>query len=165
VCPTEIIAFEDRLKQFQDKDVEVIGVSTDSHFSHFAWLQTPRDKGGIEGVTHALVADHDTTISKNFDVLAGDYDFEIDENGNERMVFKGAPVAYRGLFLIDKEGVVRHQVVNDLPLGRNVDEALRMVSAWQHVEKFGEVCPADWDEGKEAINATHESVGAYLAKK
>lgn len=164
VCPTEIIAFQDKLKEFEDLNCQVIGVSVDSKYSHFAWINTPRKKGGIEGVTYPLVADLAKTISKAYDVLAGEFVYEYDENGSEIFAFKGAPQAYRGLFLIDKVGVVRHQVVNDFPLGRNIDEAIRMVKSLDYVETHGEVCPANWDEGKDAIKATQESVGDYLSK-
>lgn len=165
VCPTEIIAFEKARAEFEKRNVQLIGVSTDSANSHFAWLNTPQNKGGIEGVQYPLVADLDKTISMAYDVLAGDYDWEEDENGNLNLVFSGvAPIAYRGLFLIDKDGIVRHQLVNDFPLGRNIDEALRLVSALQYTEEHGEVCPADWEEGKEAIKPTLESTGEYLAK-
>jgi peroxiredoxin (alkyl hydroperoxide reductase subunit C) len=163
VCPTEIIAFQDKLKDFEALNTQVIGVSVDSEQSHWAWLNTPRDKGGIEGVTYPLVADLAKTISRAYGVLAGDYEYTIDDNDREVMTFKGAPVAYRGTFLIDKNGVVRHMVVNDLPLGRNIDDALRMVKSLQHVEKHGEVCPANWDEGKDAMKATREGVSNYLA--
>lgn len=163
VCPTEILAFQDKLAEFEARNVQVIGCSVDSHFSHYAWLQTPKNKGGINGVTFPLVSDLGKTIAKNYDVLAGDYDYEINEDGDEQLVFVGAPQAYRGLFLIDKEGVVRHQLVNDMPLGRNVDEAIRMVDALQHNEEKGEVCPANWEKGKDAMNATAEGVASYLA--
>jgi peroxiredoxin (alkyl hydroperoxide reductase subunit C) len=138
----------------------VVGCSTDTHFSHFAWLNTPRNQGGIEGVEYPLVADAAKTISTNYDVLAGHYEY----NEDGEMTFVGEPVAYRGLFLIDKEGVVRHQVVNDLPLGRSIDEALRIVDALQYFEEKGEVCPANWEEGKEGMQATKEGVSNYLAK-
>ncbi|QHL87287.1 redoxin domain-containing protein [Nibribacter ruber] len=160
VCPTEIIAFQDRMADFERKNVAVVGCSIDSHFSHWAWLNTPRDKGGIEGVAYPLVADTTKTIATNYDVLAGHYDY----NDEGEMTFVGEPVAYRGLFLIDKEGVVRHQVVNDMPLGRSIDEALRMIDALQYFEVKGEVCPANWEEGKEAMEATREGVSNYLAK-
>jgi peroxiredoxin (alkyl hydroperoxide reductase subunit C) len=163
VCPTEILAFQDKLAEFEARNVQVIGCSVDSHFSHYAWLQTPKNKGGINGVTFPLVADLGKTIAKNYDVLAGDYDYEINEDGEEQLVFVGAPQAYRGLFLIDRDGVVRHQLVNDMPLGRNVDEAIRMVDALQHNEEKGEVCPANWEKGKDAMNATAEGVASYLA--
>lgn len=160
VCPTEIIAFQDRMAEFDAKNVAVVGCSTDTHFSHFAWLSTPKDKGGIEGVNYPLVADASKTIATNYDVLAGEYHY----NEAGEMEFKGEPVAYRGLFLIDKEGIVRHQVVNDLPLGRSIDEALRMVTALQYFEEKGEVCPANWEEGKEAMSATREGVASYLSR-
>lgn len=160
VCPTEILAFQEKLAEFEKRDVAVVGCSTDSEESHWAWLNTPKDHGGIEGVTYPLVADLDKTISYNYGVLAGDYYQE--EDG--KLSFEGSPVAYRGLFLLDKEGVVRHELINDMPLGRNVDEAIRMVDALRHFENKGEVCPADWEEGKEAIKETHESVSRYLSK-
>ncbi|RNI31195.1 peroxiredoxin [Rufibacter latericius] len=158
VCPTEIIAFQDRLEEFTRKGVAVVGCSTDTHQSHWAWLNTPRERGGIEGVTYPLVADATKTISSNFDVLAGHYD----TNEEGELIFVGEPVAYRGLFLIDKQGVVRHQVVNDMPLGRSIDEALRMVDALQYFEEKGEVCPANWEEGQEGMQATREGVASYL---
>ncbi|WP_026463985.1 peroxiredoxin [Adhaeribacter aquaticus] len=159
VCPTEILAFQERLADFEKRNVAVVGVSIDSHFTHFAWLSTPKDKGGIQGVTFPLVADTSKTIATNFDVLAGEYSY----NEAGEMEFIGEPAAYRGLFLIDKDGIVRHQLVNDLPLGRNVDEALRMVDALQHFEEKGEVCPANWEQGKDAMQATREGVSNYLA--
>lgn len=138
VCPTEIIAFSDRAQDFEDLGVNIIGVSTDSHFSHLAWTSTPRNQGGIGKTAYPLVADFTKQISRDYDVLL--------DGG----------VALRGLFLIDKKGVVRHQVVNDLPLGRSVDEALRMVKALQFFEKNGEVCPANWQEGSRTIKADVE---------
>jgi peroxiredoxin (alkyl hydroperoxide reductase subunit C) len=159
VCPTEILAFQEKLAEFEKRNVAVVGCSTDTENSHWAWLQTPKDRGGIQGVTYPLVADVAKTISSNFGVLAGHYDYN--EEGD--MVFHGTPVAYRGTFLIDKAGVVRHCVINDLPLGRNIDEAIRMVDALQYVEKHGEVCPANWEEGKDAMKATNEGVASYLA--
>lgn len=163
VCPTEILAFQDKLAEFEKLNTAVVGCSTDSEETHWAWLNTPKDKGGIQGVTYPIVADLSKTIAKNFDVLAGDYDYEIDEHNEERMTFVGVPVAYRGTFIIDRAGIVRHQVVNDLPLGRNIDDTLRTLKALQHVEEKGEVCPANWDEGKDAMVATHEGVANYLA--
>ncbi|MDX2063483.1 MAG: peroxiredoxin [Bacteroidia bacterium] len=163
VCPTEILAFQDKLAEFEKLNAVVVGCSTDSEQSHWAWLNTPKNKGGIEGVTYPVVADHAKTIAKNYDVLAGDYDYEIDEHNEERMTFNGAPIAYRGTFIIDKAGIVRHQLINDLPLGRNIDETLRTLKALQYVEEKGEVCPANWDEGKDAMKATHEGVANYLA--
>lgn len=159
VCPTELLAFQEKLAEFEKRGVAVVACSVDSEFSHWAWLQTERNNGGIKGVTYPIVADLSKTISENYGVLAGEYDY--DEKGNS--IFEGAPVAYRGLFLIDKKGVVRHTVINDLPLGRNVDEALRMVDALQHFEEYGEVCPANWVEGKDAMEASQEGVSNYLS--
>ena len=130
---------------FEGLNTEVIGVSVDSQFSHLAWLNTPKAKGGIEGVKYTLVADLNKTIAADYDVL-------ID----------GAGIAYRGLFLIDKEGVVQHQVVNNLPLGRNVDEALRMVEALQFTEEHGEVCPANWNKGEKAMTADQAGLDNYF---
>jgi peroxiredoxin 2/4 len=161
VCPTEIIAFQNKLKEFESRNVAVVGCSVDSKYSHWAWLNTEQKQGGIKGVKFPLVSDLSKTISENFDVLAGELDY--DENG--LATFSGAAQAYRGLFLIDKNGVVRHQVVNDMPLGRNIDEALRMVDALQFFEENGEVCPADWHKGEDTMKETHESVSKYLAQR
>jgi peroxiredoxin (alkyl hydroperoxide reductase subunit C) len=161
VCPTEIIAFQDKMGEFDKRNVAVVGCSVDSEFSHWAWLNTELKNGGIKGVKYPLVSDLSKTISENYGVLAGEYDYDEKNNG----VFVGAPVAYRGLFLIDKEGIIRHQVINDLPLGRSVDETLRMVDALQHFEQYGEVCPANWHAGDEAMKATAEGVAEYLGKK
>ncbi len=145
VCPTEIIAFDKHLEEFEKRNCQVIGVSVDSEYSHWAWKNTPVDKGGIGNVRYPLVADIKKSISRDYGVLLDD------------------SVALRGLFLIDKEGVVRHQVVNDLGLGRSVSEALRVLEALQHLEKYGEVCPADWHEGEEAMKPTAEGVAEYLS--
>ncbi|WP_243347743.1 peroxiredoxin [Parabacteroides sp. FAFU027] len=160
VCPTEIIAFQEKLAEFEQLNTVVIGVSTDSEFSHWKWLQTEKKQGGIKGVKYPLVADASMNISRAYDVLAGEFDY--DEEGN--FVFVGNPQAYRGLFLIDKQGIVRHQVVNDMPLGRNIDEAIRMVEALQFFEQNGEVCPAGWQKGKEGLKATQEGIADYLSK-
>ena len=161
VCPTELLAFQDTLSEFEQKNVQLIGVSVDSEFSHWKWLQTPLNEGGIKGVTYPLVADIAKTIAENYDVLAGYYD----ANENGEATFVGAPVAYRGTFLIDKAGVVRHQVVNDLPLGRNIEDTLRMVEALQYFEENGEVCPANWKPGKKAMKATQEGVSQFLSER
>ena len=161
VCPTEILAFQDKIAEFEKRGVAVVGCSVDSEFSHMAWLNTELKNGGIKGVKYPLVADFSKTISENFGVLAGQYDY--DDEGNS--TFEGAPVAYRGTFLIDKEGIVRHAVINDLPLGRNIDEAIRMVDALKHVEEYGEVCPANWHEGEKAMEATADGVASYLSEK
>ncbi|MBU2553800.1 MAG: peroxiredoxin [Bacteroidetes bacterium] len=159
VCPTEIIAFQDKIEEFEKRNVAVVGCSVDSAFSHWAWLNTERNQGGIKGVKYPIVSDLSKTISENYDVLAGSY--EYNEDGEAE--FNGEPVAYRGLFLIDKQGVVRHQVVNDLPLGRSITEALRIVDAWQFHEEFGEVCPANWEPGQDALEATSEGIAKYLS--
>ena len=146
VCPSEIIAFDTALEKFRAKNAEVIGVSVDSHFTHLAWKNTPRDQGGIGDINYPLVADLDKNISREYGILSGE------------------SVALRGLFLIDKEGVVRHELVNDLGLGRSVDEAIRMLDALQFSEEHGEVCPANWHEGDEAMKPTADGVADYLAK-
>jgi peroxiredoxin (alkyl hydroperoxide reductase subunit C) len=161
VCPTEILAFQDKSKAFAERDVVIVGCSVDSENSHWKWLQTPKKEGGIQGVKFPLVADQSMTISENYDVLAGEYD--VNEEGMS--TFQGIPQSYRGLFLIDKEGVVRHQLVNDMPLGRSIDEVIRMVDALQFNEKYGEVCPADWHKGDEALKETQDSIASYLAKR
>ncbi|MCX6308487.1 MAG: peroxiredoxin [Bacteroidia bacterium] len=159
VCPTELLAFQEKAAEFASKNTVVVGVSTDSEFSHWKWLNTPTKQGGIEGVKYPLVADQSLQISKNYDVLAGE---EVwDEDGNESFV--GEPKAYRGLFLIDKAGIVQHQVVNNMPLGRSVDEVIRMLDALQFTEEFGEVCPANWKKGDKAMKPTQEGVSEYLS--
>ena len=160
VCPTELHGFQEALPQFEERNVQVIGCSTDTEFSHWAWTQTPKKRGGICGVTYPLVADTNKTISSAYDVLAGD--FEIDEEGD--IAVSGELVAYRGLFLIDKDGTVQHQVVNNMPIGRSISEAIRVVDALQHFEEHGEVCPLDWEKGKDAMKADHEGVSDYLSK-
>jgi peroxiredoxin (alkyl hydroperoxide reductase subunit C) len=162
VCPTEILAFQHKLSEFEQRNVAVIGCSVDSAHSHWAWLNTELNKGGIKGVTFPLVSDLSKTISENYDVLAGTYEYDEED---DRVEFDGEAVAYRGLFLIDKQGIVRHQVVNDLPLGRSVDEAIRMVDALQFYEENGEVCPADWHKGDKALKATQEGISEYLSSK
>ena len=147
VCPTELHAFEAKKAEFEAKNVQLIAVSTDTEQSHWGWLQLSKKEGGIQGVTYPIVADTNKVISHNFDVLAGTWGYDEDD----QLVAEGELVAYRGLFLIDCEGKVRHQLVNDMPLGRNVDEALRMVDALQHLEKHGEVCPANWKPGDKTI--------------
>ena len=159
VCPTELIAFQDRIKEFEEKNVAVVACSVDSQFSHWKWLQTEQNNGGIKGVKYPLVSDHAKTISENYDVLAGNYEYS--EDGD--VSFKGSPMSYRGLFLIDKAGVVRHQTINDMPLGRSVSETLRMVDALQFFEENGEVCPADWHKGDKGMKATQEGVADYLS--
>ncbi len=145
VCPTEIIAFDEQLDEFKSRGAEVIGVSVDSPYTHLAWRNTPRERGGIGRIGYPLVADLSKAVSRAYGVLL-----------NEE-------VALRGLFLIDRQGIVRHALVNDLPLGRSVDEALRVLEALQFHEQHGEVCPANWREGQPAMKATPEGVAEYLA--
>jgi peroxiredoxin 2/4 len=159
VCPTEIHAFQEKLAQFEQRDVAVVACSCDTEESHLAWLNLPKEQGGIQGVTYPIVADAAKTIAHNYGVLAGDWNY--DEEGY--LQFEGKPVAYRGSFLIDKEGLVRHATINDLPLGRNIDEMIRLIDALRHVETHGEVCPANWEEGKEAMHATRQGVASYLS--
>lgn len=146
VCPTEILAFNKAVPQFEESNCQLIGISIDSHFSHLAWKNTPLENGGIGNICYPLVSDLDKTISTNYQVLL--------DSG----------IALRGLFLIDRDGIVRHQVVNDLPLGRNVNEALRILHALQFTEKHGEVCPANWQLGEDAMKPTAEGVASYLKK-
>lgn len=146
VCPSEIIEFSKKVEEFKSRGAEVIGVSVDSQFSHWAWRNTAINDGGIGEVAYPLVADLNKTISRDYGVLLGD------------------GVALRGTFLIDKEGVIQHMVVNNLPLGRNIDEAVRMVDALQHVEAHGEVCPAGWNKGDTAMDPTAEGVAKYLSE-
>jgi peroxiredoxin (alkyl hydroperoxide reductase subunit C) len=160
VCPTEIIAFQEKIEEFEKRNVAVVGCSVDSKYSHWAWLNTERKDGGIKGVKFPLVSDLSKTIAENFDVLAGEYNY----NEDGEMEFDGQAQAYRGLFLIDKQGIVRHQVVNDMPLGRSVIEAIRMVDALQFFEENGEVCPADWHPGDDAMTENAASVADYLSK-
>ena len=159
VCPTEILAFQEMLPEFEKRNVEVVGVSTDTENSHLAWLFTPKKQGGIQGVTYPLVADVAKTIAANYGVLGGDWDY--DDNGE--LVFDGAPIAFRGTFLIDKEGIVRHEYINFFPLGRNIKDTLRIVDAWQFTQEHGEVCPANWEEGKDTMKETRDSVAEYLS--
>lgn len=145
VCPSEIIAFSNRLKEFESRGAKVIGVSVDSKFSHLAWKNTAINDGGIGQIQYPLVADLSKNISRDYDVLVND------------------EVAFRGTFLIDQDGVVRHQLVNDLPLGRNIDEAIRMVDALKFFQEHGEVCPAGWNKGQEGMKANKDGVAKYLA--
>jgi peroxiredoxin 2/4 len=161
VCPTELLAFQEHLDDFAKRDTAVVACSVDSEFSHWKWLQTPLSEGGIKGVTYPVVSDLSKTISENYDVLAGNYEY----NDNGELTFNGTPQSYRGLFLIDKKGVVRHQLVNDMPLGRNIEEAVRMVDALQFFEQNGEVCPANWKKGDKAMKPTQEGVSSYLSGK
>lgn len=146
VCPSEILAFNKKVSEFKERNCELIGVSIDSHFTHLAWKNTEINKGGIGSIDYPLVADLNKTIAREYGVLLND------------------SIALRGLFLIDKEGTVKHSTINDLPLGRNVDEAIRVLDALQFTEEHGEVCPANWKKGDEAMKPTNEGVATWLAK-
>ncbi|MBQ4875026.1 MAG: peroxiredoxin [Rickettsiaceae bacterium H1] len=146
VCPTEIIAFSNRIEQFNELNTELIGVSVDSHFTHYAWRKTLRENGGIGDINFPLVADLSKSISKNYGVL-------LDES-----------ISLRGTFIIDRDFIIRHQSVNDLPLGRNIDELIRLIKALQYTEKHGEVCPAGWTDEKQAMKPDSEGVASYLAE-
>lgn len=146
VCPTELHAFQEKLGAFHQRDTELVAVSVDSHYSHLAWLRTPKSKGGIEGIEYLIVSDLNKTISRDYDVL-----------------IEGKGVALRGLFLIDKNGIIRHQVINDLPLGRSVEEALRMVDALRFFEQKGEVCPANWRKGEKAMKADQKGLEEFFS--
>ena len=160
VCPSELHAFQAQLGEFEARGVKVVACSTDTEESHWGWLQVPKNKGGIEGVKYPIVADTSKTISEAFGVLAGEYEYDMEGN----LAATGPMIAYRGLFLIDKSGTVMHQLVNMFPLGRNVDEALRMVDALQFFEENGEVCPANWHKGDDGMKASFDGVADYLGK-
>ena len=159
VCPSELIAFDHRIEEFKSRGVEVIGCSTDSHFTHQAWRTTAINNGGIGEVKYPLVADLDHAICKAYDVEVGGTTAEDGSYSG------GKGIAYRGSFLIDQNGVVRHQVINDLPLGRNIDEMLRMIDALQFTEEHGEVCPAGWNKGDKGMTGSTEGVAEYLASE
>lgn len=154
VCPTEIHAFQEAAQKFADRNTMIIGASCDSAEVHFAWLNTPKDNGGIEGVRFPLLADTTRVLSGNLGILDLDYNDGVETGDN---------VTYRATYLIDENGRIFHESVNDMPLGRNVDEYLRLIDAYTHVQNHGEVCPANWEEGKEAMNATRDGVSNYLS--
>ena len=161
VCPTEILAFQEALGEFEKRNTVVIGASVDTAEVHFAWLNTPKDNGGIEGVTFPLLADTNRNLSSQLgilDVVSESYD---EETGN--VVIDGSYVTYRATYLIDEDGRIFHESVNDMPLGRNVAEYLRLIDAFTHVQEKGEVCPANWEEGKDAMEATRDGVASYLS--
>ncbi len=160
VCPTEIHSFQEALAQFQDKNTMVIGASCDTPEVHFAWLNTPRDNGGIEGVTYPLLADTNRNLANALGIL--DISAEKYDEDQDLYLLEGSNVTYRATYLIDEDGKIFHESVNDMPLGRNVKEYLRLVDAYTHVQQKGEVCPANWEEGKLAMEATREGVATYL---
>lgn len=160
VCPTELHAFQENLAEFEKRGCAVVACSTDTEQSHWGWLQMDKKFGGIKGITYPIVADTTKIISLNFGTLSGDYD--VDDAGN--LIATGPMIAFRGLFLIDKKGNIRHLLINDLPLGRNVDEAIRILDALQFNEENGEVCPANWSKGKDGLKANHDGIADYLSK-
>ena len=160
VCPSELHAFQQKLEEFEKRNCQIVGCSTDTAETHWGWLQLPKDKGGIKGITYPLIADGNKLISDAYDVLNGEYDY----NEEGELIASSNMIAYRGLFLIDKDGVIQHQLVNNLPLGRNVDEAIRILDALQFHEANGEVCPANWKPGADGMKDTHDGVADYLSK-
>ena len=161
VCPTELHAFEELKKEFEKRNTIIIGASVDTCEVHFAWLNTPKDQGGIEGVSYPILADTTRNLSNALGILEADH---IYNEELENYLIEGSNVTFRATFLIDENGKVFHESVNDMPLGRNVKEYLRLIDAYTHVQKFGEVCPANWEEGKEAMHADRKSTAEYLAK-
>ncbi|KGO87594.1 alkyl hydroperoxide reductase [Flavobacterium rivuli WB 3.3-2 = DSM 21788] len=161
VCPTELHAFQAALGEFEKRNTVVIGASCDTNEVHFAWLNTPKDKGGIEGVTYPILADTNRNLANILDILdieASGYNEDTDS-----VVLEGSNVTYRATYLVDEDGKVFHESINDMPLGRNVNEYLRLIDAYTHVQVKGEVCPANWEEGKEAMTADRSGVASYLA--
>ena len=158
VCPSELHAFQAALEEFEKRNCAVVACSTDTAESHHGWLRLSKNEGGIKGVTYPIVADVNKTIAHQFGVLAGDYYY--DEQG--LLQATGELIAYRGLFIIDKQGIVQHETVNNFPIGRSVDETLRVLDAIQYTEEHGEVCPANWKKGERAMKASFEGVAEYL---
>ena len=164
VCPTELLAFDKRLSEFESRGVQVLGCSVDSRWSHLAWKNTDVNKGGIGNVKYPLLQDLDKSIARNYDVLVGASEAYVETGDTAETTTVGGGVALRGSYLIDEEGVIRHAVLNDLPLGRNIDEMLRMIDALSHHQKHGEVCPAGWKDGDDAMAESPEGVSSYLTE-
>lgn len=163
VCPTEIIAFNHRLKDFEKRGVQVLGCSVDSHYSHWAWKNMDVNTGGIGDIQYPIIADIDKSIARSYDILVGSEEAYVETDSGELNTTVGGGVALRASFLIDEEGTIRHAVINDLPLGRNIDEMLRMVDALSFNQAHGEVCPAGWQEGEDGMKDTAEGVASYLS--
>jgi peroxiredoxin (alkyl hydroperoxide reductase subunit C) len=161
VCPTELHAFQEALAEFEARNTIVIGASCDTNEVHFAWLNTTKDNGGIEGVTYPILADTTRNLSNALGIL--DVQKAVYNEEYDSMMLEGSNVTYRATYLVDEDGKIFHESVNDMPLGRNVKEYLRLIDAYAHVQKFGEVCPANWEEGKDAMNATRDGVASYLS--
>ena len=161
VCPTELHAFQESLGEFEKRNTVIIGASCDSAEVHFAWLNTPKDSGGIEGITYSLIADSNRNLANTLGILDESNERVDDESGV--VLVDGDSVTYRATYLIDEEGLVFHEGVNHMPIGRNVNEYIRLIDAYSHVQEKGEVCPANWEEGKDAMNANREGVSSYLS--
>ena len=164
VCPTELLAFDKRLGEFESRNTQVLGCSVDSRWAHLAWKNTDINNGGIGQVKYPLLQDLDKSIARNYDVLVGATDAFVETEDSAETTTVGGGVALRGSYLIDEEGVIRHAVLNDLPLGRNIDEMLRMIDALSHHQKHGEVCPAGWKDGDSAMAESPEGVSNYLTE-
>ena len=164
VCPTELLAFDKRLGEFESRNTQVLGCSVDSRWAHLAWKNTDINNGGIGQVKYPLLQDLDKSIARNYDVLVGATDAFVETEDSAETTTVGGGVALRGSYLIDEDGVVRHAVLNDLPLGRNIDEMLRMIDALSHHQKHGEVCPAGWKDGDSAMAESPEGVSNYLTE-
>ncbi len=161
VCPTELHAFQEKLSEFESRNTMVIGASCDTNEVHFAWLSTPKEQGGIEGVNYPILADTNRNLSSVLDILdiqSSEFNEELDT-----IIYTGSNVTYRATYLIDEDGTVFHESVNHMPLGRNVNEFLRLIDAYSHVQNHGEVCPANWQTGDDAMNATRDGVSDYLS--
>ena len=161
VCPTELHAFQEALGEFEKRNTIVIGASCDTAEVHFAWLNTPKDNGGIEGVTYPILADSNRNLANQLGILDITNEKYDEETGS--IIVEGDNVTFRATYLLDEGGVVFHEGINDMPVGRNVNEFLRMIDAYSHVQKHGEVCPANWEEGKQAMNANRDGVAEYLS--
>ena len=161
VCPTELHAFQEALPEFEKRNTIVIGASCDTAEVHFAWLNTPKDNGGIEGVTYSLLADSNRNLANTLGILDETNERVDDETGV--VLVDGDSVPYRATYLIDEEGFVFHEGINHMPIGRNVSEFLRLIDAFSHVQEKGEVCPANWEDGKDAMHANREGVSSYLS--
>ena len=164
VCPTEIIAFDKKLAEFEKRNVQVLGCSVDSKWAHLAWKNTDVNKGGIGNIKYPLVADITKSMARDYDVLMGALDATVITDDEQRETSVGGDITLRGSFLIDEDGVVRHELRNDEPLGRNIDDMLRMVDVLAHHQEFGDVCPAGWQKGEDAMQDNPESVANYLSK-
>lgn len=161
VCPTELHAFQAALGEFEKRNTMVIGASCDTNEVHFAWLNTSKDNGGIEGVTYPILADTNRNLANILDIL--DIESSSYNEETDTVMLEGSNVTYRATYLVDEDGKIFHESVNDMPLGRNVNEYLRLIDAYTHVQEKGEVCPANWEEGKEAMTADRKGVASYLS--